>query len=84
MALFKKKGQPEVMEKAVLKTGFKGTELHVNPPPNVSLARMEARLVRVKKSIASGKWQEGESKMMEFQTIQRRLEAQIAIYKGEI
>lgn len=86
MPIFKKKPTPSQPQPAgsVGETGFVGTELHVNPPPDVSLARMEARLERVEQSLASGKWPVGSEREMSFQTIKRRLEAQIAIHKGDI
>lgn len=69
--------------KSVTQTEMKGTELHINPPPDVSLKRLESRLARVEQSISSGKWPVGSSKEMEFQTIKRRLKMQIALLKGD-
>lgn len=87
MGIFSKKKtiqQPQDLGSGVAKASFAGTTLHVNPPPDVTLKRMESRLNRVLQSLDSGKWPEGSSKEMEFQTIKRRLQAQIAIRKGEI
>lgn len=66
-----------------LEVGFEGTELHVNPPPEVSLERMERRLERVKQFLASPTCIKDSSKEFEFREIQRRLELQIKLQKGE-
>jgi hypothetical protein len=79
----RKKAAKPAAGAGTMETALGSTELHVNPPPDVSLARMEARLGRINLSLSSGKWPEGSSKEMELQTAKRRLEALIKMRKGE-
>lgn len=67
----------------VLRTDFSGTKLHVNPTPEMSLARKEARLERVTKSLEANKWPVDSKKYKEMMGIKGRLELLIRLDKGE-
>lgn len=72
---------PPKEEKGVGEMGLVGGELHVNPPANISLKRMEARLVRINKML-EGKLTE--ERRVFFEHRKRLIEAKIQIEKGEI
>jgi len=80
MSIFKKN---KVESNSAGKAELVGTELHVNPPADVSLKRLEARYARVCKSLDSGKWLRESSKVKEMSEIKRRLELQLKLMKGD-
>ena len=80
--MFNKK-KKELDASEALKVSLKGTELHINPPPEVTLERMQRRLERVKNFLASPACIAGSPKEREFDAIKRRLELQIILYRGE-
>jgi len=73
---------PKVTEETGRKVGFQGKEVHVNPPAEVSLKRLEARLETVNKLLAT-KFKHGHPRYNEFMRIKNRLVLQIKLRKGD-
>jgi len=76
------KKQEEQKEREVAKAQMVGHELKVNPPDNVALERLEARLKRVDLSLAT-KFPPGHPRHKEFLKIKERLILEIKLKKGD-